>query len=255
MSRGKLLGGGVAVVAILAVTLGAFWYFVLRSDAPDQVSLGAAVGSLSTATATTATGGATGGTTATATASGGSETVSETEGLAGTWSVSSSGETFVGYRVNEELARVGFTTAVGRTSGVTAAVVLSDTQLESATIEADLTKLASDSNMRDGQLRNQAIETSKFPTATFVVTEAMDLPAGLESGEAVASTLKGELTLHGVTNTVEIPAEAQYVDGNLVVIGSLPIVFEDYDIGQPQGASVLSIEDNGIMEFQLILSR
>lgn len=255
MSRGKLLGGSAAVVAVLAVAIGAFWYFVLRDTSPDEVSLEAAIGSIGTPTATATTTTTSGSDTTASPAASESTPAVEAEGLAGAWTVSSSGETFVGYRVNEELARVGFATAVGRTSGVIAEVMLSETQLESATIEADMTQLASDSNMRDGQLRNQGIETSRFPTATFVVTEAMDLPAGLESGDAVDVTLKGDLTLHGVTKAVEIPGQAQYVDGNLVVIGSLPILFADYDIEKPNGASVLSIEDNGIMEFQLILAR
>lgn len=251
MSRGKLFGAGATVVAVLAVAIGSFWYFVLRDTSPDEVSLEAAIGSIATSTPTTANGS---GATASPATSDATPAV-EAQGLAGAWTVSSSGETFVGYRVNEELARVGFATAVGRTSGVTAEVMLTEDRLESATIEADMTKLASDSNMRDGQLRNQGIETNRFPTSTFVVTEAIDLPEGIESGDAVAITLKGDLTLHGVRKAVEIPGEAQYVDGSLVVIGSLPILFADYDIEKPNGASVLSIEDNGVMEFQLILVR
>jgi len=35
------------------------------------------------------------------------------------------------------------------------------------------------------------------------------------------------------------------------VVGSLPIVFADYDIQKPTSFAVLSVEDNGVMEFQL----
>jgi hypothetical protein len=38
-------------------------------------------------------------------------------------------------------------------------------------------------------------------------------------------------------------------------VGSLEIVFADYAIEQPRGAAVVPIEDHGIMELQLILSR
>ena len=105
------------------------------------------------------------------------------------------------------------------------------------------------------QLRNQAIEYSKFPTSTFEVTEAMPLPDGLASGQAVKTTLKGKLTLHGVTKDVQVPVEAQLKDGLLVVVGNIDIKFADYAINKPQGASVLSIEDHGIMELQLILKK
>lgn len=252
-NRKVLLGaaGGLVAVAVLGVF--AVWFFLLRSDAPEEVNLEDAVASLSTPTAkASTTAQASNSPAASATAGGGS---SATPGLAGTWAPDTSKTNFLGYRVVEELARVGTTTAVGRTSAVTGSVVLTETEVKSAKITADLTQLKSDNNMRDGQLRNQAIETSKFPTATFELSGAMPLPAGLAAGQAVDVTLKGKLTLHGVTKEVSVPAQAQLKDGSLVVVGSIDIKFADYDIEKPRGASVLSIEDHGIMELQLVLSK
>jgi hypothetical protein len=40
-----------------------------------------------------------------------------------------------------------------------------------------------------------------------------------------------------------------------VVVGSIDIKFSDYSISKPNGASVLSIEDHGTMELQLILKK
>jgi hypothetical protein len=54
---------------------------------------------------------------------------------------------------------------------------------------------------------------------------------------------------------VTLPVQAQLKDGLLVVVGSLKVTFSDYSISKPQGASVLSIEDTGIMELQLILKK
>jgi hypothetical protein len=54
-----------------------------------------------------------------------------------------------------------------------------------------------------------------------------------------------------VTKSVEIPMEAKLEGGVVTVVGSLPIVFADYDIQKPTSFAVLSVEDNGVMEFQL----
>ncbi|MCC7365516.1 MAG: YceI family protein [Dehalococcoidia bacterium] len=258
--RKLLIFGGIA--AVLVVIAAAGWYFFIRDDAPEEVSLAGALESINTpsATATTsATTSAGNGSTATATATattGGSGSSSQAaDGIEGDWAVSSAGDSFVGYRVKEELARVGATTAVGRSSVITADVTIADGKLVSGTVEADVTKLESDQGFRDRALQDQGIETRKFPTATFVANGNLAIPDGLEDGQAVNLTLPGKLTLHGVTKDVEIPVEAQLVEGRLVIVGSLPIAFGDYDIDAPSAASVVSIDDNGTMEFQLILER
>ncbi|MCC6385871.1 MAG: YceI family protein [Dehalococcoidia bacterium] len=254
MGSRKLLGGLAAAVLLLVIGGGAFWYFVIRDDAPEKATLAGAIDSIGTSVPASPGAGSTPGAAA-ASATTGATTTSASPGLAGTWVPDTAKETFVGYRVVEELARVGTATAVGRTSGVTGTVVMTANSLQSAKITADMTTLKSDSGMRDGQLRNQGIEYSKFPTATFEVTEAMPLPEGLASGQAVKTTLKGKLTLHGVTKDVQVPVEAQLKDGLLVVVGNIDIKFADYAINKPQGASVLSIEDHGLMELQLILKK
>lgn len=249
MSRTMKLGL-VAVVALVALG-GGFWYFVLRDDSPPPVSLDSALDSISTATP-----GAT-PTTSSGNAEPTATTAAETDGgLEGEWAVDTSQETFVGYRVEEELAQIGATTAVGRTPNVTGTISIGDGVVAAgAVIEADMTTLQSDSGLRDGQLRNQGIQFGQFPTATFTLTEALELPDGLEEGERVSTTLVGDFELHGVTQPVQIPVEAQFTNGLLVVVGSIVIEFADYDIEAPNAARVLSIEDNGVMEFQLFFSK
>lgn len=259
--RKLLIFGGIA--AVLVVIAAAGWYFFIRDDAPEEVSLAGALESINTPSATATTSattsagnGSTSTATATATTGGsGSSSQASADGIEGDWAVSSAGDSFVGYRVKEELARVGATTAVGRSSAITADVTIADGKLVSGTVEADVTKLESDQGFRDRALQDQGIETRKFPTATFVANGNLAIPDGLEDGQAVNLTLPGKLTLHGVTKDVEIPVEAQLVEGRLVIVGSLPIAFGDYDIDAPSAASVVSIDDNGTMEFQLILER
>lgn len=236
-----LVGGFGAVMAAVAV-LG-LWYFMFRDDSPPPVDLASAVeaaGSTTPAAGSTeaaATGGAADGE------------------LEGTWQVVSGSQSFVGYRVQEELANIGAATAVGRTSELTGTLEFDGGSITAVTIEADLTALRSDSDRRDGALRQQALETGSFPTASFALTEPIQVeqvPAGEETIEATAT---GDLTLHGVTRQIALPLEGRLVNGQVVVVGSTDIVFADYDIEQPRAASVLSVEDHGTLEVQLVFER
>ena len=175
--------------------------------------------------------------------------------LAGTWTLSQQGTSFVGYRIGEELANIGTVTAVGRTSDIVATLDFDGASIQNVVIEADLRTLTSDQSFRDGALRTRGIESDLFPFATFTLTEPIAIDALHTAESTLSVTVQGTLDLHGVTNAVSIALEGQFVDGLVVVVGSTEIALADYDIEKPTGFRVLSIEDVGIMEFQLVLER
>jgi polyisoprenoid-binding protein YceI len=117
-----------------------------------------------------------------------------------------------------------------------------------------MTTLASDRQMRDNRLRRDGIETDQFPTSTFVLTQPVSLPASATSGPFDV-TLHGDLTLHGVTKTVDIPATAQ-LNGNVIqVLGSLDFPFSDFAINAPNIGGFVSVEDHGKLEFLVNLTK
>ncbi len=256
--RGPLLAiGAIAIVVVLAAGL---WYLFLRPSGPAPVALGTTPPAAETPAATEGT-----ASTPAASPESSAEATGDpdgaTGGIAGLWttdpsvgSFSDFSSSFVGYRVREELASIGATEAVGRTPDVTGSMRVEGTTITSAEFTADLTTLQSDESNRDRQLGRQALETGTFPTATFVLTGPVDLGAVPAEGETVDVTVTGDLTLHGVTRSVEVPLQAKLEDGVVTVVGSLPILFADYDIEKPSSFVVLSVEDNGIMEFQLRLT-
>jgi polyisoprenoid-binding protein YceI len=122
-------------------------------------------------------------------------------------------------------------------------------------VEVDLTALDSDSDRRDGALRSRGLESDRFPTATFTLTDPVTLPTGLADGARAAVTANGELTIHGVTNEAAIELQAQLQGDNAVVVGNAPIALTDYGIDPPTGFSVLSISGDGTFEFQLFFSK
>jgi hypothetical protein len=90
--------------------------------------------------------------------------------------------------------------------------------------------------------------------------EAAVLTAPIELGDVAESATidvqaTGELTIHGVTQTVAIPLQAQLVNDTIVVVGSLDMVFADYGVEVPTAPIVVSADDHGPLELQLFFTR
>jgi polyisoprenoid-binding protein YceI len=237
--RRTLIGGGVlTALAVAAVAAVVVWYTQFRGDAPPEVSLSGAVATLNSSPSA-----------ADGAPSAGSDN------LVGTWVLVPGGPSFVGYRVDEELARIGATTAVGRTGNVGATLTFDGSAITAVQVTADLTTLKSDQSMRDNALRDQALETAKYPTATFVLAGPIWLDSVPAEGVPVRVTAVGDLTLHGVTRRVSVDLQGQRTNGYVVVVGALDIRFADYTIAQPRSFAVLSVADHGTIELQLVFQK
>lgn len=243
--RRKTLLIVLSVIAGVVVLVGAglFWFF--GGEAPDEVDLDATASEIEDP----------GGSQPSAPAS---------TGIDGTWQVDTSvGDftfettttaTFVGFRVEEVLNSIGSTTAVGRTPAVSGSIAIEGDTLTAATVVADMTSIVSDEPRREDAIQ-RSLGTSANPEASFVLTEPIALGPGAAEGEVVDAAAVGELTINGVTHDVEVDLSAQLVDGLVLVTGTTDVVFTDYNIVAPTSPAVLSVEDHGIVEFQLWLSR
>ena len=263
-------------VVVLALALGGAIWWYLRDDAPAAVNLESASAQVAATTATT-TAPATAAATTPETDSAGTAPAAATEtttpatsgaaagstaAVSGTWAVNTSiGEfsfenstgTFVGFRVQEELSSIGSTTAVGRTPTVTGSITFDGTTLAAATIEADMSEIVTNDSRRDDRVQD-ALETGEFLTATFTLTQPIDLGDAVNTGAPVSIEATGDLTVHGVTTPVTIPLEAQLVDGTIVVVGSLDIALSTYGVEAPSAPIVVSVSDDAVMELQLFFS-
>jgi len=231
----------VAVLAAGVVAAGGLWYVFFRASGPPPVALssaGASAGSVATLAPV-------GSASPAGTLSG---------GLDGTWSVDTSRGSFVGYRVQEQLAGIGGNTAVGQTTAVTGSLTISGTSVTDVEVTADLTALKSDDERRDGQLQQRGLETDTFPTATFKLTQPIDLGSVPADGQTITATATGQLTLHGVTKTVQVPLQARLSGNTIEVVGSVDILFSDYSIIAPTSFIALSVADHGTMELHLFFT-
>lgn len=251
--RGAVRGAVLAVVAVLVLAVGGGLYFFLSGDEPDAVDLESAAAVISTTAPSEDL----------PPASGETSDSGEGAGIDGTWTVDTSigsfsfedaTSSFVGFRVAEELASIGATEAVGRTPEVSGSIEIEGTTLLGGSFVADFTAIVSNDSRRDNKIRG-ALDTSQFPTGTFVLTEPVDFSAIPTDGESASVVATGDLTVHGITNSIQIPLEARLVDEVIVVVGSVDIVFADYDVEAPSAAIVLSVEDHGLIELQLFFTR
>jgi polyisoprenoid-binding protein YceI len=254
-TRSILLSAFVAAIVLIGGASAAYFLFLRGDDVAPLALPSAGAGASSGASASSGTAAGSSAGTSLPPASGGTI---DAASLPGTWTIGA--DSVVGYRVRERLASLSADSdAVGRTSSITgtATIAGSGTSLTvaKADFSVDMTSLASDKQMRDNRLRGQGIETDTFRTSTFSLTQPVALPAGATSGTAVDVTLHGDLTLHGVTKTVDIPAKAQ-LNGNLIqVVGSLSFPFSDYNIVAPNIGNFVAVQDNGTLEFLVNLTK
>jgi polyisoprenoid-binding protein YceI len=214
----------VAAAGVLAVAGVAFYLIVLRDDPPERLTL-----SPESETDT----------------SGGPDTPE------GQWVVRTGDDTVVGYRVRENLAGID-QEAAGRTNDVQGSLTVEgDSTITAADVTAGLQSLESDEDRRDNAIRSRGLETDRFPEATFRLTAPVELPSPPTGGQDVSATATGDLTLHGVTESVEVPVQARWDGGTIEVVGTIPIAMADYDIDPPNVGGFVSVEDRGEIELQL----
>jgi polyisoprenoid-binding protein YceI len=221
---------GLGVVILLPV-VGTFLYLnVLRDDPPERLSLDDVPAQ---ADGTTTTAG------------------DSSADLAGPWSVGDG--SVVGYRVSEQLFGQS-AEAVGRSESVAGSLTIDGTTVTDATFEVDMATFESDESRRDGQFEGRIMEVDQFPTATFVLTQPIELGSAPADGATVEVEAVGDLTLHGVTREVTIPLAARLESGTIAVDGSLTVTFADYDIDDPSGGPA-SVGRDGELEVLLVFTR
>jgi polyisoprenoid-binding protein YceI len=210
--------GAVVVVVVLAVGVPFVYIHFIEGKAPAKLAL------------TTGAGGA-------------------TVPLDGTWVVGPG--SVAGYRVGEVLLGQN-NTAVGRTSSITGNVVISGTTVSSATFTVDLTTVKSDESQRDGQFQGRIMDTAKYPSAPFALTQPAPFSVP-QAGATISIQATGTLPLHGTTRSITVTLTARQSGATIQVLGSIPIVFADWGIPNPTFSGVAETQNHGTIEFLLDL--
>ena len=165
--------------------------------------------------------------------------------------------TIARYRVEEELARTGFFVAVGETRDVAGSIAFDAAGAvvpDASRIAVQAATLTTDSNRRDGYVRNRTLETDTYPEVVFQPTAIDGLPASLaDASGPVEFTITGDLTVKDQTREVTWDAMADFAgDGTASGMASVEFTFDDFGMAKPSVAVVLSVDDTIRLELDFV---
>jgi polyisoprenoid-binding protein YceI len=157
------------------------------------------------------------------------------------------------YRVREQLA--GFDLprdAVGATKDITGMIVVGNDGKVVKTdskVTIDISTLKSDQGRRDNYLRRSTLETTKYPKAELVPSALDGLLMPIEAGASQTFSVKGDLTVHGVTHPTTWQVTARGEGKDVVGTASTAFTFKDFGLEQPRVPIVLSVADTIRLEY------
>ncbi len=247
----RLLGG----LFVLLVLAGAGWWFFIRESNEVQESTSDVTDAVRTAAAATpTTKPASTQATASPTAGGGSGTSASARSSIGSQSYKFvEGQSLAWYLAPEKLASLPTSSvAKGTTSEVSGEFHFTADGLDPAKttkFTVGLAKLKSNESRRDDRAQS-ALETSKFPTATFTAAKLTGMPAQFGALDSVMQ-LTGTLDLHGVKK--EVTWELKVKKDGDILSGLVTVKFKytDFGITKPDIGGFVTVESEVTIQVQL----
>jgi polyisoprenoid-binding protein YceI len=176
--------------------------------------------------------------------------------LSGDWKVAAGSQ--AGYRVREKLAFLpAQSDAVGRTSQITGGATLSESggtvRITAASFEVAVNTLKSDRSMRDEKIHEIGLESNRYPTATFALSKALTLPAGVLKGDVASVPASGIFDIHGTSRRETLPVEMGLSGSTLDAVGSLTFPWSEFGMTAPSIGGFVNVSESATMEFDLHL--
>ncbi|WP_218081791.1 YceI family protein [Anthocerotibacter panamensis] len=109
-------------------------------------------------------------------------------------------------------------------------------ELQEGKIQVQLGSIDSKNGARDARMRNEFLQTEKFPTATFTVTALEGFPKfsdWKEWGNRQHGKISGDLTIRDITHPVIFEGEAVYTGRELRLQATGKIKMSDFGITPP----------------------
>jgi polyisoprenoid-binding protein YceI len=161
--------------------------------------------------------------------------------------------TIARYKVEEVLANTGFKVATGETMDVEGVIAFDadgNVVADESRIAVQAATLRTDSNRRDGYVRNRTLETDTYPEVVFVPTTIDGLPESIADASGHAHVhITGDLTVKDQTREITWDGDIDF-PGDGTASGSVAVTFtfDDFGMTKPSVAIVLSVEDEILLE-------
>ncbi|MBI5948118.1 MAG: YceI family protein [Chloroflexi bacterium] len=245
------LAGGFFVLLVL---LGAGWWFFIRESNEVQESTSDVTDAVRTAAAATpTTKPASTQPAASATASGSGTSAAAASSIGSQSYKIVAGQSLAWYLAPEKLASLPTSSvAKGTTSEVSGEFHFTAEGLDPAkttTFTVGLTKLKSDESRRDSRAQD-ALQTSRYPTATFTATKLTGMPAQFGATDSVMQ-LTGTFDLHGVKKEVTWELKVKKDGEILSGLATLKFKYTDFGITKPDIGGFVTVESEVTIQVQI----
>jgi polyisoprenoid-binding protein YceI len=156
-------------------------------------------------------------------------------------------QTEASYQVQEKfLNRDLPNQAIGKTNAVEGELQVSldgkpSGQINKITV--DLRTLTSDSSRRDGRIRQEWLESNKYPFAEFTSTGVEGTPDSYADGQEVSFKLTGDLKIREVTKPVTFDVTGKLVGDTITGSATTLIMMKDFGFEPPDIAGMLTVQD------------
>lgn len=120
-------------------------------------------------------------------------------------------------------------------------------------VEVDLASFDTGKKKRNQHMRENHLETEKFPKAWFRAGTILSSSAGsLTAGQEASLIVQGTLDLHGVQKEMDCALTVGLAaDGSMTITGSFPVLLSDFAIERPKFL-VMKLADEQHVEIELV---
>ncbi len=166
-------------------------------------------------------------------------------------------ELTVSYQVGETFINKNnaFNLAVGTTGKVSGEIQANMANPPASTIgeiQVDISQFKSDSGMRDQRIRNDYLESAKYPMAVFDPTKITGLPDSYVDGQSYDFTVTGNLTVHQTTREVTFDVTASLQGNTLTGTATTTISLSDFGVGPISILGMLNTEDKAVLTMNFV---
>jgi YceI-like domain len=149
--------------------------------------------------------------------------------------------------------------AVGRTSAMTGSATATQSgnlvKVTAASFNVDVSKLTGDKSMRDQRIHSIGLESDRFPTATFKLSQPVSLPASATSGKVADVSATGVFNIHGTSKQETVPLQIRLSGSTMEAVGSITFPWSEFGMTAPSVAGFVNVTGKATIEVDLHLQR
>ena len=175
------------------------------------------------------------------------------------------GESQAGYEVDEEFlagaanalgVKPGKGKTVGSTDQVSGQLTLdfsgATPQITSGEFQVDISTLKSNQDRRDNRIRNDWLESARFPVASFKATGIQNAPASYTEGQEVTFQLAGDLTIREVTQPAVFDVTATLNGDTITGKATTAFLMSQFGVDPPAMGNLFKVGDNTVVTLTLV---